>query len=72
MAAGTVPAACPKDPGPDGMGWAAASAAAATRRDVGLDDAGSTVLTAVDRGKEGVQLQVVASRPQMLLVEPLI
>jgi len=71
LAAGTVPAACPGDPGLDGMGWAAASAAATTRGDAGLDDAGSAVATAVDRGKEGVQLEVVAPRPQLLVVEPL-
>jgi len=71
LAVGTVPAACPGDPGLEGMGWAAASAAAATRREAGLDDAGSAVRTAVDRGKEGVQLEVVAPRPQLLVVEPL-
>jgi len=71
LAAGTVPAACPGDPRLDGMGWAAASAAATTRGDAGLDDAGSAVLTAVDRGQEGVRLDVVAPRPQLLVVEPL-
>jgi len=71
LAAGTVPAACPGDPGIDGMGWAAASAAAATRGDAGLDDAGSAVFTAVDQGKEGVQLEVVAPRPELLVLEPL-
>jgi len=29
-------------------------------------------VTAVDRGKEGVQLVVVARRPQLLMVQPLI
>ena len=72
LAAGTVPAACSGDPGLDGMGWAAASAADATRRDAGLDDAGSAVETAVDQGKEVAQLEVVAHRPQLLEVEPLI
>jgi len=71
LAAGTVPAACPGDPGLDGMGWATASAADATRRDAGLDDAGTAVVTAVDRGKEGVQLEVAAPWPQLLVVEPL-
>jgi len=71
LAAGTVQAACPGDPDLDGLGWAAASAAAATRRDAGLYDAGSAVVTAVDRGKEGVQLEVVAPRPQLHVVEPL-
>ena len=58
--------------GLDEAGSAAAAAAAANRGDAGLDDAGSAVLTAVDRGKEGVQVEVVAPRPQMLVVEPLI
>jgi len=71
LAAGTVPAACPGDPGLDGMGWAAASAAAATRGDAVLDNAGSAVATAGDRGKEGAQLEVVAPRLQLLVVEPL-
>jgi len=53
------------------MGWAAASAAAATRRDAGHDDAGSTVVTAVNRGKEDLQLKVVAPRHQLPVVEPL-
>jgi len=72
LAAGTVPAACPEDPGLDGIGWAAASAAAATWKDAGLDDAGSAAVTAVDQGEEGIQLEVVAPRPQLLVVEPLI
>ena len=71
LAAGTVPAACPGDPNLDGTGWAAASAAAATRGDAGLDDADSAVVKAVDRGKEGAQLEGVAPRPQLLVVEPL-
>jgi len=71
LAAGTIPAACLGYLGLDGIGWAAASAAAATREDAGLDDADSAVVTAVDLGKEGVQLQGVAPRPQLLVVEPL-
>ena len=54
-----------------GAGLAAASAAAATRGDAGLDDAGSEVVKAVDRAKEGAQLEVVTPRPQLLVLEPL-
>jgi len=38
----------PGDPGLEGMGWAAALAAAATQGDAGLDDAGSALVMAVD------------------------
>jgi len=69
LPAGRVPAAFPGDSGLDGKGWAAASAAAATRRDAGVQEACSAVVT--DRGNERVQLEVVARRPQLRVVEPL-
>lgn len=71
MEAGTVPATCPGDPDLKGTGWVASSAAAGTRGDAGLDDLGSAVVTAVDRGREGVQLELVAPRSQLLVREPL-
>jgi len=71
VTAGTVAAACPMDQGLEGRVWAASLAAAATQREAGLENAGSAVVPAVHQGKEGVQLEVVAPRPQLLVAEPL-